>query len=69
MAHYEIKVKGRLANHWSEWFDGLEINHDQLGNTVFTGDIPDQSALHGLLTKIRDMNLTLISVGLKPKQP
>ncbi len=62
MTTYEIKIQGYLASHWSEWFDNLEITHHSDGCTIMTGDIPDQAALHGLLDKVRDMSLPLISV-------
>lgn len=61
---YEIKVDGRLESHWSEWFDSLEVSHDDDGHTLLTGPVPDQAALHGLLTKIRDLGLHLLSVTL-----
>ncbi len=68
MATYEIKIQGHLAKHWSDWFDDLAITHSAAGNTILTGDIPDQAALHGLLNKIRDMSLPLISVhSVSPK--
>lgn len=62
MTHYEIKILGHLATHWSDWFDGLDISHDPDDNTILAGIIPDQAALHGLLAKVRDMGLSLISV-------
>lgn len=62
MNTYAIKIQGHLAPHWSDWFDGLDITHDKQGNTILIGDVPDQSALHGLLSKVRDMNLTLLSL-------
>ena len=60
---YEIKVKGELDPVWMEWFEGLTLTHDCEGNTVFTGTIIDQTALHSILLKIRDLNLKLISVN------
>ncbi len=61
--HYEIRVKGRLAPRWSAWFDGLTIDTDTAdGTTAISGPIVDQSALHGLLQKLRDIGLTLISL-------
>jgi len=64
---YEIKIKGRLDEHWSQWFEGMTLKGVENGEsgqmcTLITGPIPDQPALHGLLAKIRDLNLTLISV-------
>ena len=60
---YEIKVKGELDPVWTEWFEGLTLTHDCEGNTVFTGTVIDQTALHSILLKIRDLNLKLISVN------
>ena len=61
--HYEIRVKGQLEEYWSDWLGGLEISHDENGNSLLTGVIPDQAALHGILNQIRDLGLTLISVS------
>ena len=60
---YEIKVKGELDPVWMEWFEGLTLTHDGEGNTVLIGPIIDQTALHSILLKIRDLNLKLISVN------
>ena len=58
---YEIRVEGRLPERWSGWFEGLAVRLE--GNeTVLTGPLPDQAALHGLLRKIHDLNLVLVSV-------
>lgn len=64
---YEIKIKGVLDDHWSHWFEGMnfkQVENGEIGQmcTLITGPIADQPALHGLLAKIRDLNLTLISV-------
>jgi hypothetical protein len=59
---YEIRVKGHLDPRWSEWFEGLTVTRTASGETILFGSIVDQAALHGLLAKIRDLNLTLISV-------
>lgn len=59
---YEIKVEGQLNSHWKNWFDGMAIDHEG-ETTVLTGPVEDQSQLHGLLHRIRDLNLTLISVN------
>jgi len=59
---YRIRVKGHLDRHWSEWFDGLAITHEPGGVAVLAGRIPDQAALHGILAKVRDLGLILISV-------
>jgi len=60
---YQIKVKGHLDLRWSEWFDGLTISHEPNGETLLTGPVEDQPALFGLLLKIRDLNLTLLSLN------
>jgi hypothetical protein len=61
-ARYEIRVKGVLESRWSAWFDGLQISSDESDVTVIAGPVTDQAALHGLLAKIRDLALPLISV-------
>ena len=61
-AIYQIKVKGILDESWSEWFDGLVISPGSKECTLLTGPIRDQAALHGLLNKIRDLGLPLLSV-------
>ena len=61
-AIYQIKVKGILDEQWSDWFDGLTIMPYSNESTILTGVIRDQAALHGLLNKIRDLGLTLLSV-------
>ena len=58
----EIVVKGHLDMHWSGWFEGLTITHNDRGETVFSGRLRDQAAFYGLLVKVRDMALFLISV-------
>lgn len=60
--HYEIRVRGVLDRHWSSWFEGLAVDHDS-EETVIAGWLPDQAALHGVLHKIRDLDLLLISVA------
>jgi len=59
---YEIRVKGHLDRRWSEWFDGLEVRNQENGEAVLIGEIVDQAALHGVLNKVRDLGLPLISV-------
>jgi len=60
--YYEIKIKGHLDPHWSESFAGLKLAHLEGNETLLSGSLPDQALLHGLLERIRDLNLTLISV-------
>lgn len=62
-AHYVIQIKEHLPPRWSEWFEGFTIRSMENGETLLTGPVADQSALHLLLTKVRDLNLTLISVA------
>ncbi len=57
-----IIVKGHLDQRWSEWFEGLTIIHRENGQTMLAGQLPDQAALHGVLTKVRDLDLTLVTV-------
>jgi hypothetical protein len=59
---YEIKIKGHLNNRWVEWFYDLAITHESDGTTTLYGPLPDQTVLHSVLERIRDMNLQLISV-------
>ncbi len=59
---HKIKIKGKLSQQWTEWFDNFEIEFDGENTTLF-GFVSDQSALHGILNKIRDLNLKLISVN------
>ena len=59
---YEIRVEGHLADGWSEWFDGLAIRNEPNAEATLTGVLADQAALFGVLTKIHNLNLTLVSV-------
>ena len=59
---YQIRVEGQLDSGWTDWFDGLTITREDGGNTLLTGEVVDQSALYGLLKKIRDLGMSLISV-------
>jgi len=59
---YEIRLKGHLDSRWSAWFDGMSLINESDGITVIRGPVIDQAALHGLLQKLRDLNLPLISV-------
>jgi hypothetical protein len=60
--YYEIKIEGCLDPGWSGWFTGLKLTHLEGKQTLLSGVLPDQAALHGLLERIRDLNLTLLSV-------
>jgi hypothetical protein len=64
---YEIRLKGHLDDRWAEWFEGLTITLEEDGNTLLTGPVVDQAALHGLLKKVRDLGLPLVSVS--PVEP
>ncbi len=59
---YRIRVAGHLDDHWSLWFGGLTLTHEGDGTTSFAGVVADQAELHGLLTKVRDLGVALISV-------
>ena len=59
---YEIRLKGHLDSRWASWFDGLALTKERDGTTVIRGLVTDQSALHGLLQKVRDLGVPLLSV-------
>ena len=59
---YEIRIKGHLDEKWAEWFYDLALTHESDGTTTLCGPLPDQTALHSVLDRIRDMNLPLVSV-------
>jgi hypothetical protein len=61
-AGYEFRVQGVLEARWSAWFEGLQLSSDQHGQTTIAGPVTDQAALHGLLAKLRDLGLELLSV-------
>jgi len=59
---YQIRILDHLSDSWSAWFDGMTIRRDENGETLITGELPDQTALHGVLAIIRDLGLTLVEV-------
>lgn len=63
---YVIRIKGRLAKRWAAWFEGLAITAEDNGDTLLTGPLVDQAALHGLLRKVRDLGMPLLSVARVP---
>lgn len=60
---YEIRVEGHLSDRWSDWFEGLAVRKDMIGETILSGLVADQSALFGLLGKVHALNLNLVSVN------
>lgn len=60
---YEIRLAGHLDSHWTAWFDGLAVKRERDGTTVISGAIADQAALHGLLQRVRDLGIPLVSVN------
>lgn len=69
LEQYEICIKGHLDRRWSHWFEGLTIAQKDNGETLLSGPVVDQAALHGLLIKIRDLGLPLVSVmRIQPEQ-
>jgi hypothetical protein len=59
---YEIRIRGHLDARWTAWFDGLRLTNESDGTTIISGKVADQAALHGLLQKVRDVGLPLLSV-------
>jgi len=60
---YQIRIEGHLGQQWIDWFDGLSITLEENGDTLLTGPVTDQAALHGLLKKVRDLGLPLVSIS------
>jgi len=60
---YQIRIKGQLGREWADWFEGLAITLEDNGETLLTGPVVDQAALHGLLRKVRDLGVPLLSVS------
>ena len=60
---YQIRIKGHLSQQWASWFEALTITLEEDGNTLLTGPVVDQAALHGLLKKVRDLGIPLLSVN------
>ena len=59
---YQIRIRGHLDSQWTDWFDGLSITLEENGDTLLSGSVTDQSALYGLLRKVRDLGMPLVSV-------
>jgi hypothetical protein len=66
---YEIRIEGHLDGRWADWFGGLTITLEEDGNTLLTGTVIDQAALHGLLRKVRDLGMPLLSVNRPRPDP
>ena len=64
---YQIRIKGHLGHQWTDWFEGLTITLEEDGDTLLTGPVIDQAALHGLLKKVRDLGMPLVSI--RPIEP
>jgi hypothetical protein len=66
---YAIRIQGHLDQRWADWFDGLTLTQEGAGTTQLTGPLPDQAALHGVLNKLRDLGLPIISVQIIAAEP
>ena len=69
MQRVEICIEGQLDETWSEWFEGFTVCQTEQNQTILVGEFPDQAALYGLIAKLRDLGLTLISVNPQIEQP
>ncbi|CAN5602203.1 hypothetical protein BH23ACT7_BH23ACT7_04460 [soil metagenome] len=69
-AAYRLRVSGHLDEHWSAWFGGLTLTHEDDGTTTLSGVVADQAELHGLLAKVRDLGVILLAVSITdPSEP
>jgi len=69
-AAYRLRVSGHLDEHWSAWFGGLTLTHEDYGTTTLSGVVADQAELHGLLAKVRDLGVILLAVSITdPSEP
>ena len=67
---YQIRIKGHLSDQWTDWFEGLTITLEEDEETLLTGQLVDQAALHGLVKKVRDLGLPLVSINrVEPGKP
>lgn len=60
---YQIRVKGHLSEQWTDWLEGFTLNRDECGDSIFVGEVVDQAALYGVIRKIRNIGITLVSVN------
>ena len=60
---YQVRIQGHLGDEWAGWFQGLTVTREEIGETLLTGPLPDQAALHGLLKRVRDLGLPLLAVN------
>jgi len=66
---YQIKIKGHLGHRWTDWFEGLTVTLEENGDTLLTGTMVDQAALYGLLKRVRDLGIPLLSVNAVGPSP